>query len=322
MRHGALAAIAAILILFASQAAGQQPLHRVGFLGAAVIPEAEQAFVEVLRTRGYILGQNLQIDFRHSEGQNERIPALVAELVALGPEVIVASSPQNSIAVHTAAPAIPLVFMAVADPIGLGLVKSLAHPGGTATGFASLVPEGFGGKQLEIVKTAVPEASRVAILMNPQNQMHVREQPKYLGFARQLGLELSLVEASEPDQYETAFKAAHNQGAQAIVVLGDALTFVHAAKIAEVAARYHMPAMYWLRRNVEVGGLLSWGPNTLAFWPRAAGYVDRILKGEKPADLPVEQPTEYDLYVNLKTARALGISIPPFILEQAKEVFE
>jgi putative tryptophan/tyrosine transport system substrate-binding protein len=162
----------------------------------------------------------------------------------------------------------------------------------------------------------------VAILTNPQNQVHVQEVAKYPEFARQLGLELIFVEASKPDQYETAFEAAHNQGAQAIDVLGDVLTFVHAAKIAEIAARYHLPAMYFVRRNAEVGGLMSWGPNTLALWPRAAGYVDRILKGEKPADLPVEQPTEYDLFLNLKTAKALGITFPPSILEQAKAVFE
>src|ERR1051326_688884 len=189
MRQGALATVTTILILVASQSVGQEPVHRVGFLGAAVIPDAEQAFMDVLKKRGYVVGENLQIDFRHSEGLNERIPGRVAELVALRPEVIVTSAPQNSVAVHAAAPTIPLVFMAVADPIGLGLVKNLAHPGGTATGFATTVVEGFTGKQLEYLKAVVPQASRIAIVINPENQIQARERAKLPGLATQLGVE-------------------------------------------------------------------------------------------------------------------------------------
>jgi putative tryptophan/tyrosine transport system substrate-binding protein len=322
MRQGALAAIAAILILFASQAVGQQ-MHRIGFLGAAVLPGQEQAFVDVLRTRGYVVGENLEIDFRHSEDQNEPIPALVAELVARGPEVIVTSSRQNSVAVHAAAPTIPLVFMNVADPVGIGLVKSLAHPGGTATGFATNVPEAFVGKQLDLLKSVVPKASRLAILMNPENQIHARERAtKFAEYAKQSGVELIVVDASKPDQYEAGFEAARNQGAEAIFVMGDPLTFIHSAKINEIAARYHLPAMHWFMKNVQDGGLMSYGPNQADNWPRAADYVARILKGEKPGDLPVQQPTEYDLFLNLKTAKALGITFPPSILAQAKEVIE
>jgi putative ABC transport system substrate-binding protein len=325
MRQGTLAGTAAILMLIASQTVGQQ-MHRIGFLGAAVVPGPEQAFVEVLKTRGYVVGENLEIDFRHSEGQNERIPALVAELVARGPEVIVTSGPQNAVAVHTAAPTVPLVFMNVADPVGIGLVKSLAHPGGTATGFATIVPEGFVGKQLDLLKSVVPKASRMAILMNPENQIHARERTtKFAEYARQLGVELVVVEASKPDQYEAAFEAARNQGAKAIFVMGDPLTFIHSAKINEIAARYHLPAMaafVGLPKFVQDGWLMSYGANQGDNWPRAADYVAKILKGEKPGDLPVAQPTDYDLFLNLKTAKTLGITFPPFILAQAKEVIE
>ena len=325
MRQGALAAIAAISVLFASQAAGQQ-MHRIGFLGAAVVPGPERAFVDVLRTRGYVVGENLEIDFRHSEGQDERIPALVAELVARNPEVIVTSAPQNAVAVHTAAPTVPLVFMNVADPVGIDLVKSLAHPGGAATGFATIVPEGFVGKQLDLLKSVVPKASRMAILMNPENQIHARERTtKFAEYARQLGVELVVVEATKPDQYEAAFEAARNQGAEAIFVMGDPLTFIHSAKISEIAARYHLPAMaafVGLAKFVQDGWLMSYGANQGDNWPRAADYVAKILKGEKPGDLPVQQPTEYDLFLNLKTAKTLGITFPPSILAQAKEVIE
>jgi putative ABC transport system substrate-binding protein len=325
MRQGALAAIAAILILFASQTVGQQ-MHRIGYLGAAVVPVPEQAFVDVLRTRGYVVGENLEIDFRHSEGQNERIPALVAELVARGPEVIVTSTPQNAVAVHTAAPTIPLVFMNVADPVGIGLVKSLAHPGGTATGFANIVPEGFVGKQLDLLKSVVPKASRMAILINPENQIHARERTtKFAEYAKQLGVELIVVEASKPDQYEAAFEAARNQGAEGIFVMPDPLTFIHSAKISEIAARYHLPAMagfVGFTKFVQDGWLMSYGTNQGDNWPRAADYVAKILKGEKPGGLPVQQPTEYDLFLNLKTAKTLGITFPPSILAQAKEVIE
>jgi putative tryptophan/tyrosine transport system substrate-binding protein len=166
-RHRALAVIAASLMLFASQAGGQQPIHRVGVLSNTENPEMMQAWLEGLRERGYVVGRNLQIEYRYSQGRNEQIPALVAELVALGPEVIVAFNPQNTVAAHAAAPTIPLVFLSVADPVALGLVKSLAHPGGNVTGLATLVPGGFVGKQLQFLKAIIPQASRLAVLINP-----------------------------------------------------------------------------------------------------------------------------------------------------------
>src|SRR6266481_5992412 len=322
-RHCALAMIAAGLILFASQAGGQQPVHRIGVLMATETPENAQAFMEGLRERGYVVGRNLQIDYRYSQGLTEQIPALVAELSALGPEVIVASTAQNAVAVHTAAPTIPLVFIAVADPVALGLVESLAHPGGKVTGFATLVQnEDFLGKSLQLLKEFVPRASRIAVLINPTNPIHLLSRPKLPEIGRMLGVELVIVEASKPDQFETAFETAHTRGAEAIRVSGDPLTFTHSAKVVGLAARYRLPAMYLGRRYVQDGGLMSYAPNNADFWHRAAAYVDKIIKGERPDDLPVEQPTRFYLIVNLKTATELGITVPPLILAQADEVIE
>jgi putative ABC transport system substrate-binding protein len=322
LRHRTLAVIAASLILFASQARGQQPVHRIGVLTDTETPEIKQALLEGLRERGYVVGRDLQIEYRYWQAEPERLPALVAELVARAPEVIVTLAPQPTIAVHTAAPTIPLIFLSVADPVALGLVESLAHPGGNATGLATLVPEGFTGKQLQLLKALVPQAARIAVLINPVNPIHRREQAKLPEFGRLLGVELLVVEASKPDQIETAFETAHTQGAEAIHVFGDALIARHSAKVVGLAASYQLPAMYLLRQWVLDGGLISYGPNFLDSWRRAGTYVDKILKGEKPGDLPVEQPTRFDLVVNLKTAAALGITIPPSILAQADEVIE
>jgi putative ABC transport system substrate-binding protein len=321
-RHRALAVIAVSLILFASQAGGQQPVHRVGVLSNTENPERMQAWLEGLRERGYVAGRNLQIEYRYSEGRTERISALVAELVAFGPEVIVAASSPNAVAVHANAPAVPLVFVGVGDPVAVGLVESLAHPGGDVTGFANVVPEGFVGKQLQFLKDLVPQASRIAVLINPTNPLHSRDQARLAEFGRLLGVELVVVEASKPDQPETAFEAARKASAEGIHVLGDPLIFIHSARVVGLAARYQLPAMYLNPRNVQDGGLMSYGPNNVGLWRRAGIYVDKILKGERPGDLPVEQPTRFYLSVNLKTAAALGITVPPLILAQADEVIE
>ena len=230
--------------------------------------------------------------------------------------------PQQTVAIHAAAPTIPLVFLGVADPVALGLVESLAHPGGNVTGFATVVPEGFIGKQLQLLKELVPRASRIAVLLNPENPMTQRFRPDLPEIGRQAGVALVVVEASQPEQLETAFETAHTQGAEAIHVLGDPLTNRHSAKVAGLAARYRLPAMYLFRPSVVDGGLISYGPDFVDFWRRAAGYVDKILKGEKPGDLPVEQPTRFDLIVNLKTAAELGIAVPSSILALADEVIE
>jgi len=322
MRHRVLIPVAASLISFVSLARGEQPVSRVGVLETMEVPESKEALLEGLRERGYVPGQNLRIEYRYTQAQNEQIPALVAELAAFGPEVIVAANPQNAVAVHTAAPKVPLLFISVADPVALGLVESLAHPGGNTTGFATNVPEDFTGRQLQFLKDLVPRASRIAMLANPTNPMHQRERAKLPEIRRALGIELMLVEAASPDQLETAFETAHAEGTEGIHVWGDALTFRHSAKVVELAAKYRSPAIYLFRQSVLDGGLISYGPNQTDFWRRAGGYVDKILRGEKVGDLPVQQPNKFDLIVNLKTANALGITVPPSILAQADEVIE
>jgi putative tryptophan/tyrosine transport system substrate-binding protein len=195
-----------------------------------------------------------------------------------------------------------LVFFGVSDPVGLGLVESLAHPGGTATGLAALVPEGFTGKQLQLLKEFAPQASRIAVLVDPMMAMHQLELRKLPETGRRLGVEFVVVEGSTPDQFESAFKTARTRGAGAIHVWNGPHAVPHSAELVELAARYRLPAMYIERQYVQKGGLVSYGPDVLDKYRRAGAYVDKIFKGEKPGDLPVELPTRFELIVNLKTA--------------------
>jgi putative ABC transport system substrate-binding protein len=321
-RHRALAAIVAGLILLASQALGQEPVRRAGVLASTEIPELTQAFLEELREHGYVVGHNLQIEFRYFKGQYEQVPALLAELLAFRPEVIVTSTSNSAVMIHAADPTVPMVFLNVADPVALGLVSSLRRPGGNVTGLATFVPEGIIGKHLQFLKDIVPQASRIAVLINPAEKMHQLALQRLPEAGHSLGLEFVIVEASEPDQFATAFEKAYKQGAEAIHVWNGPLVFRHSAEVARLAADYRLPAMYFARQYVLDGGLISYAPNPADNWRRAAGYVEKILKGENPGDLPVQQPTGYELIVNLKTAKALGITVPPSILAQADEVIE
>jgi putative tryptophan/tyrosine transport system substrate-binding protein len=210
----------------------------------------------------------------------------------------------------------------VGDPIGLGLADSFAHPGGNATGIATAVLGGFTGKQLQLLKELVPQASRIAVLANPKNPGHQRDKPGLEEIGRQLGVILMVVEASGLDQVKAAFDTAAKQGAEAIQVWGDPYIFLHSSEVAALAARYRLPAGYLFRQNVLDGGLMSYGPDLADFWRRTADYVDKILRGARPADLPVWQPNGYHLAVNLKTAAELGITVPPLILAEADEVIE
>ena len=316
----ALAIIAVGLVSFAHKGATQEPVHRIAILAGVPVPEADQIFRDELHARGHDVGRNLQIEYRYTQGQSERIPALVAELVALHPDIIAVAGPQPAVAVRDAAPTIPLVFYTVADPVGLGLVPNLAHPGGNVTGIATMVPEGFGAKTLQLLKTAAPTASRIAILVNPKNPL---QKPDELANpARQLGVELITVRASKVEELEAAFQEAHGKGAEAIDVIGDTVTFRASAKIANLALQYRWPSIYLFRQNVLDGGLMSYGPNAGELVRAWARQIDKILKGAKPGDLPVEQPTRFDLSINLKTAKALGIKIPAILLAEAAEVIE
>lgn len=317
-----LAVVAFSLVSVAYEAAAQKPVHRIAVLAGLPAPELDQAFRDALHAKGYDGGRNLQIEYRFTQGQADRLPALVAELVALRPDIIVASGSQIAMAVRDAAPTIPLVFIGVGDPVAIGLVRNLAHPGGNATGNANLVPEDFTAKMLDLLKTVVPATSTIAILNNPMNPIHQREQLKLPDTARRLGVELIVVQASKVEQLDAAFQEARARGAGAILVSGDTVTFRASAKIANLTLQYRWPSIYLFPRHVEDGGLMSYGPNPADLWRLGALQIDRILKGAKPGDLPVEQPTRFNLIINLKTAKALGITVPATLLAQAAELIE
>ncbi len=282
------------------------------------------AFRHGLRDLGWVEGRNLVVDVRGAEGQPDRLPALVAELVAGRPDIIVAVAPQPARAAKDAAGAIPLVFVAVADPIAAGIVPSLARPGGNVTGLSTLVPGGFMGKILQFLKEAVPTASRVAVLWSSKNPLHVTLIPKELTpSAPPLGVELQMLDVTDPAAIAPAVEAAVHGRAQALLVVGDPMFHRPFARVPDLALRARLPSMYLDRDVVTVGGgLLSYGPDWGAMFRRAAAYVDKILKGTKPGDMPVEQPSKFELVINLKTAKALGLTIPPSLLQRADQVIE
>jgi putative ABC transport system substrate-binding protein len=296
--------------------------RRVGYLGGSRDGSIFKVWQESLRDRGWVDGKNVIIDYRYWEGHAERIPALAAELVALRPDLLVSSRPQATVALKSATATIPIVFVSVADPVGLGLVQSLSRPGGNITGLATMVPDDFLAKRIQILQD-LAGASKIALLVNPSNQMH-----RLLGveqsarIARNLGVALLIVEATTPEEIDAAFASAAAQHADAIVDVGDTLTILQAPRVIALAAKYHLPANYLYRLYANQGGLTVYGPDLADLFRRTAGYVDKILKGTKAADLPVEQPTKFELVINMKTAKALGLTVPPSILVRADEVIE
>jgi putative ABC transport system substrate-binding protein len=316
------AATAALLVSPRSRAQGKP--RRIGFLIAWADEPARDplhaAWLSGLREKGWIEGKNLLVEYRYVP---DRLPALAAELVALTPELIIASGPQAALAAKSATSIIPIVFVAVADPLGLGLVQSLSRPSGNITGLATMVPDDFGAKRLEILEELVPSATKIALLVNPNNPMHRLNFGEFLSrSAQRLGVTLLTVEATTAEELDVAFASAAAQRADAVMDLGDPLTFVQAPRIVALAAKYHLPASYLFRRAADVGGLVVYGPDFADLYRRAAGYVDKILKGTKPSDLPVEQPTKYELIINMKSAKALGLSVPPSLLVRADQVIE
>jgi len=278
------------------------------------------AWLSGLREKGWIEGKNLLVEYRYAP---DRLPALAAELVGLTPDVLVAPGPRAVQVLKSETSNIPIVFVAVADPLGLGLVQSLARPGGNITGVATMVPDDFGAKRLEILRELVPSASKIAILINPNNPMHRLNLGEFLSrTAERLGVTLLTVEATTPDELDVGFASAAAQHADAVLDMGDTLTFFQAPRIVALAAEYHLPTGYLFRRCADLGGLIVYGPDFADLYRRAAGYVDKILKGTKPADLPVEQPTKFALVINFKTAKTLGLTVPPSLLVRADEVIE
>ncbi len=284
-------------------------------------PEQIEAFRKGLRDLGYVEEQNIAIEFRYAEGREDRLPDLVAELVRLKVDVIVASGAVAIRAAKQATTTIPIVMAEVGDPVRTGLVASLARPGGNITGSTILGAE-LGAKRLQLLKETVPKLSRVAFLWNPanpSNRLHFED--IQLG-AKALGVALQSVEIRSPDGFDSAFTAITRERPNGLIVTADPLHQLHVGRIIEFAARRRLPAMYLLRENVEAGGLMSYGASLLDLYRRAATYVDKILRGAKPGDLPVEQPTKFELVINLKTAKALGLKIPQSVLSRADEVIQ
>ena len=270
-------------------------------------------FLEAMRALGYVEGQNLIMEYRAAEDHYERLPALAAELVRRKVDVLLAVITPAALAAKQATSTIPIVMMGVGDPVGSGLVASLARPGGNVTGVASLFPDLI-GKQLEFLKDVLPTVSRVAVLWNPANPAHARVVQTAAVAAQRLGVQVHPVEARGPEALDSAFAAMTNAHADALLVVGDAMVFEHRRRLAELAALSHLPTMHNIQPFVEAGGLMAYGPSTRDLRRRAATYVDKILHGAKPADLPVEQPTKFELVINLKTAQALGLTMPPSLL--------
>jgi len=283
-------------------------------------PRLWGAFIEGLRDLGYVEGRNIRIEWRISDGKYERLPELALELVRLGVDVIVVPADQNAAAAKRATSTIPIVMTGSSDPVGSGLVASLARPGGNITGLSILAPE-MAAKQVALLKELVPRASLLAVLWNPTNPGRASlEEAK--GAARSLGVQLELVEARSPDAINGAFAAMTSARAGAVLVLWDGMFLIHQRRIIDLAAMSRLPAMYQYRGGVAAGGLIAYGPSNRDGNRRAAGYVDKILRGAKPGDLPVEQPTTFELVINLGTAKALGLVIPQPLLVRADEVIQ
>jgi putative ABC transport system substrate-binding protein len=301
-------------------------IARIGYLSLDTATSAgnREAFLQGLRDLGYVEGRNVVIEVRDAEGRNERLPALAAELVALKVDVIVAPSTPGAMAAKQATKTIPVVFTALSDPVTSGLVTSLARPGGNITGVSFLAPEQV-GKRLERLKEAVPGVSRVAVLWQPgdvpettaKNLLKEAEVA-----ARALGVRVQFVEARGPADFGRAFSEMTKAHADALSVLTSAKFFNERRRLVDLAAKHRLPAVYPWREGADSGGLMSYGPNVADLYRRTAFYVDKILKGAKPGDLPVEQPTKFELVINLKTAKALGLTIPPSLLQRADQVIE
>ena len=323
-----LALVLAVVILATSLAADAQPtgkVYRIAYLGgasAAVSVRSVEAFRDGLRELGWVEGQNIVIDYRHAEGRFDRLPALAAELVRLKPDVIAAGPTPPAVAARNATATIPIVMMGVGDPVEVGLVASLARPGGNVTGTSFAFGMELYGKDLELLREAIPKLRRVAVLWNPANPAQARAVNNVKTAAQSLGVQLQLLEARGPDEFDSAFAAMAKERADALLVVPDAMFNANRARLAELAAKNRLPSMHGVRETVESGSLMSYGPSIDAVWRRSASFVDKILKGAKPGDLPVEQPTKFELVINLKTAKALGLTIPQSLLLRADEVIE
>jgi ABC-type uncharacterized transport system substrate-binding protein len=327
MRRIGLAVVFAVsvsLMPFVTEAQQRGNVPRIGIISAltreAQLPLSD-AFREALQNLGYVEGRNIAIEWQYTDAKPERFAEAAAELVRLKVDVIVAANNPAVAAALTATKTTPVVMLLGLDPIRVGFITSLARPGGSVTGFSSLLRE-MVEKRLQLLKEVVPNASRMAVLWDPnltgQKQL-VSELPVA---AQALSIQLQLVEARTPSEFEPAFAEMTRQGARALLSLGSGMHYIHRARIAELALKNRLPSICNLREFVDAGCLMSYGPSFPDLWRRSAVYVDKILKGAKPTDLPVEQPTKFELIINLKTAKALGLTIPQSLLLRADQVIE
>ena len=307
----------------AVDAQSAKKVHRIGYLGSGSSTSGFQAaFVEGLRELGWVEGQNIVIDYRFADGRFDRLPELAAELVRLKVDIIVAQPTPAALAARNSTVSIPIVMVNVGDPVGIGLVASLARPSGNVTGTAFDVGLETFRKALELLKEAVPRAQHVAILSNPANPAQALAVRDLQVAAKSLGLRLLLLEVRSLETFDRVFAEIAKERVDALFVVAESLFLLHRTPLADLALKYRLPTMYGIRENVAAGGLMSYGPNVAHNSRRAATFVDKILKGAKPADLPVEQPTRFELVVNVRAARALGLTISPSLLQRADEVIQ
>jgi putative ABC transport system substrate-binding protein len=317
---------AAATLPLAARAQHPGRIPRIGYLSpvsaASGFLARDELFRQGLRDLGYVEGTNIAIEYRFADGRFDRLPALAAELVQLNVNVIVTAVTQASLAARDATKTIPIVIAGVSDPVGSGLIANLARPGGNITGTSSQTSEVV-GKSLEFLKEAIPRIGRVAALWNPANAVFQTQMLKQAETAAAvLRIQLKSFGVRDADELGSAFTAIAQERVDALLVLADPLLIGHQKRIIEFALKQRLPAIYATKEHAAAGGLMTYGPNIEGQFRRAATYVDKILKGAKPADLPVEQPTQFELVINLKTAKALGISIPTTLLGRADEVIE
>lgn len=319
MNRRTFIATAAAILAAPGAAKAQQAgkVFRIGALGVGV----SELLTQGLREAGYVEGQNLAIEWRDPEGKPERYDELAAGLARLKVDVIVASNPAGTFAAKRATASIPIVMVNTPDPVQLGLVASLGRPGGNITGTTTLSAD-LSVKQIELLKEAVPRAVRIAVLWNPHNPWHPLAMKGAQAAARSLAVELQAVELRRPEELENALATMARERAGAVLVLSDPMTFFHRARLADLSAKRRLPTMHGVRGYVDAGGLMSYWAHQEDLYRRVGSYVDRILKGARPGDLPIEQPSRFELVINLKTAKGLGLTIAPSLVRRADELIQ
>ena len=325
-----LLALCVLAVLLSAEAQPAEKVYRIGYLSIGSSPSTPgiytrplEGFRQQLRELGWVEGRNIAIEFRFADGRADRLPGLAEELVRLKVDIITASPTPAAMAAKKATSTIPIVGMSLTEPVAVGLVASLARPGGNVTGVSYAFGTEIFGKQLELLRDISPSGRRVAVLANPGGSPAYPQMLEATrAAARSLGLELQLLEVREAEEFDGAFAAMARERARALLVMGHPLFFLHRARLADLAVRNRLPSMSTQEQWVDAGGLMSYGPNFVDISRRGAVYVDRILKGAKPGDLPIEQPTNLSLVLNLKTAKTLGLTIPTAVRQRADGVIE